>query len=498
MVIISSMYAQFFLSAVTAFFAIGALWVWKLNRALKATPPEVLAVSPRRWTEDEIKATYARIKASPIDWTAHLPPKLDRRYVITGGCGGVGGQIVLHLLARGQPPESIRIVDFRKPDRSDMMTGPATKVDFAQADITSPAAVSEAFGKPWPPTVAGLPLTVFHTAALIDAAQRSPRAYDGVKRVNVDGTKNVLEASKDAGATVFVSTSSASVEYRPVAHWGNPFRRWPKNYWQVIDESEFGKPLRPHSQFFGNYAHAKAVAERLVGEANCSHFRTGIIRPANGIYGSSNGDQVVGLCLRAGTVPTWMPNIIQNFVHGGHVSLGHLLFEAALLRKDEMPKCAGKPFVVTDGGPPPSFGDMYRLLKLTAETPKIKIIYLQPGIMLALAHVVEWFDIASRMPVLRWVVPRPRGDLALLQPAVFTASTHYLATDAAAQMSVDQGGLGYRPVHTTIEGMCQQVAEWNTEHAIMGPVRDLQENGAKETLVEGVHNIGVMPAAVNG
>ncbi|KAI5921708.1 hypothetical protein F4810DRAFT_330546 [Camillea tinctor] len=492
------MYTRLLLSVVTALFATGFIWIWKLNSALKATPREVLAVSPQRWTEDEIKKTYKRIRSSPIDWTNQLPPKLDRRYVITGGCGGVGGQIVLHLLARGQPPESVRIVDFRKPDRADMMTGPATEVDFAQADITSPAAVAEAFKKPWSPAVAGLPLTVFHTAALIDAAQRSLRAYDRVKRVNIDGTKNVLKAAKDAGATVFVSTSSASVQYRPVAHWGNPLGRWPKNYWQVIDESDFDKPLRPHSEFFGNYAHAKAVAERFIGEANCPEFRTGIIRPANGIYGSSKGDQVVGLCLRSGTVPTWMPNIVQNFVHGGHVSLGHLLFEAALVGNDAMPKCAGKAFVVTDGGPPPSFGDMYKLLKLTAETPKIKIIYLQPGIMLVLSHIVEWFDIASRMPVLKWVVPRPRGDLALLQPAVFTASTHYLATDEAAQRSVDHGGLGYRPIHTTIEGMCQQVAEWNAEHAIMGPVHENQRESLKETLVEGVQHIGVMPAAVKG
>ncbi|KAI1498833.1 hypothetical protein F5X99DRAFT_391916 [Biscogniauxia marginata] len=487
----------FLLSSAAALFAIGVVWLWKLNRALKATPPEVLAISPQRWTEDEIKKTYERIKSKPINWTKHLPPKLDRRYVITGGCGGVGGQIVLHLLARGQPPESIRIVDFRKPDRSDMMTGPVTEVDFAQADITSPSATSAAFKKPWSPNVAGLPLTVFHTAALITAAERSLRVYERVKRVNVDGTRNVLSAAKAAKASVFISTSSASVQYRPVEYWGNPFRRWPKNYWQVIDESDADKPLRPHGQFFGNYAHAKAVAERFVCEANCSEFRTGIVRPANGIYGSSKGDQVVGLCLRSGTFPSWMPNIVQNFVHGGHVSLAHLLFEAALVGSIEEPKCAGKPFVITDGGLPPTFGDMYRLLELTAETPPIKLIYLQPGIMLALSYIVEWFDIASRLPVLKWVVPRPRGDLTLLQPAVFTAGTHYLATDAAAQQSIEEGGIGYRPVHNTIEGMCQQVVEWNTEHAIMGPVRGPQATGTKEIIAQGVGNVGVMPAAVS-
>ncbi|KAI6084792.1 NAD(P)-binding protein [Hypoxylon rubiginosum] len=458
---------QTLLTAVAGVLGIGIAWVWKVNSAMKETPPEVLAASPHRWTVKEMRETYQRIKEHSIDWTAHLPPKLDRRYIITGGSGGVGGQIVLHLLARGQPPESIRILDFRKPDRSDMAVGPATEVDFVQADITSPSATSAAFDKPWPASVANLPLTVFHTAAIIAPSERSLRTYDPIKRVNVDGVRNVLDASRAAGASVFVSTSSASVAYKPVQYWGNPLRRWPRNFWQAIDESDFDRPLRPHARFFGNYAHAKAVSEHIISAANTPAFRTGMIRPANGIYGSSKGDQVVGFCLRAGTVPSWMPNIVQNFASVGHVSLAHLLFEAALLRRtegDEMPRCAGRPFVVTDAGPPPMYEDFYSLLRATVETPRIRLVYLQPGLMLALAYVVEWIDLASRLPVLEWIVPRPRGDLAVLKPAVFSASMHYLASDAAARRSVDEGGIGFRHVHNTMEGICQQVLEWNVEH----------------------------------
>ncbi|KAI1134455.1 NAD(P)-binding protein [Hypoxylon sp. FL0543] len=487
---------QVIFSVIGAFLAIGVAWVWKLNSAMKQTPPEVLAVSPHRWTEQEIRDTYQRIKDNPIDWRKHLPPKLDRRYIVTGGSGGVGGTIVLHLLARGQPPESIRIVDFRKPERSDMAAGPAALVDFAQADITSPSATAAAFDKPWPAGVAAQPLTVFHTAAIIVTSERSPRTYERVKRVNVDGAAHVLEAARRAGASVFVATSSASVAYRPVRYWGSPLRRWPRGYWQAVDESDFGRPLRPHEAFFGNYAHAKAAAERLVAAANGPRFRIGVVRPANGIYGCSRGDQVVGFCLRAGTVPTWMPNVVQNFVAAGHVSLAHLLFEAALLRDEggEMPRCAGRPFVVTDAGPPPTFGDVYGLLRVAAETPPIRVVYLQPAVMLVLAHVVEWFDVASRMPVLRWIVPRPRGDLAILQPAVFSAGTHYLASDAAARKSVDEGGIGYRPIHNTMEGICQQVLEWNIEH--QGSRRQDRDKSG-ETLVKGVKNMGTMPTAIS-
>jgi len=275
---------------------LGFAYLWRLNKVMSQTPPGAVEASPYRWADHEIKETYKRIKANPIIWEKHLPPKANRRYVVTGGSGGVGGQIILHLLARGESPESIRIVDFRKVERADMKAGSATKVDFAQADITSPSATQAAFDKPWPSSVAKLPLTVFHTAAFISPGERTLWTYDHIKRVNIDGTQNVMNAAKKAGATIFIATSSASVAHRPASYWGNPFRRFPRDYFQLIDESDFDKPIRPRNQYFGNYPITKAIAERIVCHANSENFRTGAIRPANAIYGSSNGDQVVGKC----------------------------------------------------------------------------------------------------------------------------------------------------------------------------------------------------------
>ncbi|KAI1163635.1 3-beta hydroxysteroid dehydrogenase/isomerase [Nemania serpens] len=448
--------------AAAVLFLLSLAYLWRLNKVMSQTPPGAVHASPFRWADNEIRETYKRIKARPINWAKHLPPKANRRYIVTGGSGGVGGQIVLHLLMRGESPESIRILDFRRVERADMKSGAAAQVDFAQADITSPSGTKAAFDKPWPSSVAKLPLTVFHTAALIIASERTMATYEPIKRVNIDGTKNVMEAAKAAGATIFIATSSASIAHRPASYWGNPFRRWPKNYFQLIDESDFDQPMLPHSEFFANYAHTKAVAERIVCEANSRNFRTGAIRPSNAIYGSSNGDQVVGVVLRTQSTQTWMTNIVQNFVHSGHVSLGHLQFEAALLRK-EIPKCAGRPFIITDDGPPPTYGDMYHLCELLAETP-VKLMSLPPALFLILAHIIELVAIASRTPVLKWIFPEPKGTIAILQPGVFHAALNYVATDNAAQRSVEQGGIGFKHVHTTIEGMCQQLLDWNNEH----------------------------------
>jgi nucleoside-diphosphate-sugar epimerase len=219
----------------------------------------------------------------------------------------VGGYIILQLLERGQPPESIRIVDFRPPNRADMRHGLATQVDFVQTDISSAAATEAAFTKPWHPSVAHLPLTVFHTAAVIVPSDRSKLLSGFCEVVNVGGTQNVVNAARRTGADVLVSTTSASISIRPVELWVPPCRMWsrqaPRGYWQVLDEKDFFQPLRRHDEFYANYPASKAAAERIVCAANSREMRTGCIRPANGVYGNPT-DNTVGGALAKAVLPT--------------------------------------------------------------------------------------------------------------------------------------------------------------------------------------------------
>jgi hypothetical protein len=64
-----------------------SFYLWHLNRAMLGVPDEVQKISPHRWTPDDIKAAYAKIVKDPIDDTVHLPPKLERRYIVVGGSG---------------------------------------------------------------------------------------------------------------------------------------------------------------------------------------------------------------------------------------------------------------------------------------------------------------------------------------------------------------------------------------------------------------------------
>ncbi|KAL0936423.1 3-beta hydroxysteroid dehydrogenase/isomerase family [Colletotrichum truncatum] len=443
------------------------LYLWKINRSMSTTPPEALRVSPDRWTPEQVKQTFERLEKQPIDWTPHLPPKLDRRYIIVGGAGLVGGQLVIQLIARGHPPEAIRIVDFRKPGRDDMSEGPVSQVDFAKADISSNSETSAAFARPWPQSVAHLPLTVFHTAAVIRPSERSPLVYDRCSRVNKTGTAHVLAAAKASGADVFVFTSSCSINLKPVNFFNAPWKRWPTHFLQVLDELDFWKPLRPHREFFANYALTKGEAERLVCDANTipedplqpGGFRTGAVRPGNAIYGHKD-DYLVGATVRMASFPTFTAPFMQNWVHGANVSLAHLQYEAALL-SSHAHKVAARPFLVTDGGAPPVFKDFYTLVEAVSITP-MHVQYPPPVFLLLLAHCVEAYCLLLwYVPVLQKFFSEPSMPLYMMQPASIAGAINALINDSDARRPVKAGGLGYQAKCTTMEGLCMQLGAWN-------------------------------------
>lgn len=292
-------------ASASALLILALLYLANLNRLLSKTPDDFKKLVPERWTPQEIEETAARLAQDQIttsSYASQLPPKLNRRYIVTGGSGLVGGYIVLQLLERGQPPSTIRIVDFQPPHRVDMLSGPATKVDFRKADIRSIESTEAAFSAPWDSSAATLPLTVFHTAAVIIPSARSELVNGFCESVNVRGTENVLAASRKAGADVLVMTSSASIAIRPVEMWGSPLT-WPRYYTQVLDESDFFEPIRPHHGFFGNYPASKAKAERIVCGANGEELRTGCIRPGNAVYGHPT-DNIIGGPLNMQIYPT--------------------------------------------------------------------------------------------------------------------------------------------------------------------------------------------------
>ncbi|KAK3902880.1 sterol-4-alpha-carboxylate 3-dehydrogenase, decarboxylating [Staphylotrichum tortipilum] len=447
---------------------VAVAWLVRINAAMHSVPEPARKASPRRWTVEELRETYNRVEKQPVDFGKLLPPRLGRRYVVVGGSGLVGGDIVLQLLQRGEDPASIRIVDFTPLGGRRDLAEQAAWCDFVAADIASRASVDAAFSKPWPASAAGKPLTVFHTAAAVRPQERSELLYHRISAVNRDGAANVLAAARAAGADVLVATSSASVGIVAPRFWIWPWESSPENYFQVATEKDFEEPLRPHNRFFANYARSKAEAERLICAASTPSLLTGTIRPGNPIYGQPS-DPVIGTLLRTRANLTWIPHIVQNFVCSRNVALAHLQFEAALakVRKGgEVPRCAGRTFNVTDPNGPISFADSY-LAATALATTGVTVQKVVPLVLFLLAHVVEaWCLLLARLPFLtRWFGLRePAGPLHMLQPAVFGVSVHTVVDDSAARRSVEEGGIGYVGGCTTMEGVCEEILAWNREH----------------------------------
>ncbi|KAJ5575421.1 hypothetical protein N7450_009320 [Penicillium hetheringtonii] len=451
------------------------LYLLHVNSVMKTVPPEAKEASPRRWTVDEIKDAYKKAIENPVDVNKSIPPKQTRRYVVVGGSGLVGGWIVSHLLARVKIPLQCDIL--------------AQGVTFVKTNITDELAVTTAFQQPWSETVSQLPLTVFHTAAIIRPQDRLEMFLPLCSKVNIEGTRNVLNAAKEAKASCFVSTSSGSVTLHKLGFWVSPWTKLPKRAFQII--SDDAKLPERHDEFFGNYAVTKVEAEQIVRAADdpSSNFRTGCIRPANGIYGigSDASMTITGVYLRNQGSPTWVRPVIQSFVNAENVSIAHLLYEQRLLEQSQpnssLPNTGGQSFVVTDPNPAIAFSDIYTLLETLSKTP-VSFPTIPPAPLFLLSYMVELYSVIQ-FKYLPWLLPKIKGDLNQVQPSLFSISDVYcVADDARARKAPELGGLGYNPPLTTLEGMSKEVLDWNSKAGKTSPVDKVGPVAVKEEGVD--------------
>ncbi|OBZ78064.1 3beta-hydroxysteroid-dehydrogenase/decarboxylase isoform 2 [Grifola frondosa] len=439
------------------------LYVRANDAKLSQLPPQATALSPSRWTAEAIQRTAKELDQSPPALLSdELPPKTGRRYIVVGGAGFLGGWIVLHLLARGEDPRRIRVLDIRPPVRNDLLEGPARKVDFMLVDIGDAKAVDAAFQKEWP-TSADAPLTVFHTAATIRFYERHPALQPYSDAVNLEGTKNIVEASRKLGASTLVYTSSGSISVRRSRFWLWPWQKEPEYFVQPINDDDALVPKR-HELFFSNYAVSKSRAERVVRAADKTRsgegvLRTGCIRPGNGIYGPG-GDMLVGLYLLKKVNPTWIANILQSFIYVENCSLAHLCYEQRLIELEQggtNPDIGGQAFCVADAGPAPTYGEVYKSLNVLTCGETV-FPEFSPTFMLAVAHLIEFYYLV-RYFFLR-MFPPLSGDIVFLQPSMFALTqVHLIFDDSRARASAEKGGLNYNGHITTIQGVCKVVLE---------------------------------------
>jgi len=121
-----------------------------------------------------------------------------RRYLVTGGAGFIGSNIVRRLVNRG---EMVRVVDNFSTGKRENLAGVADKVELIEGDISDLELCRSA--------CRGVEY-VLHQAAL-PSVPRSIENPIASNSSNVTGTLNMLVAARDEGVTRFVYASSSSV-----------------------------------------------------------------------------------------------------------------------------------------------------------------------------------------------------------------------------------------------------------------------------------------------
>jgi ornithine--oxo-acid transaminase len=247
-----------------------------------------------------------KIPASNGEIHAAHPAVRNDICLVTGASGFIGGHLAQRLVKEGLPVRCLvrTTSDTAQLDKLD--------VELAVGDLTDPQSLTRA--------AAGC-RHVFHCGAMVSDWGTAAE----IAAVNVDGTRNLLEAATSAGVKRVVHVSSTDVYGYP----GAP----------GIDESYTA------TRFANWYAQTKREAETEVRRAQATHgLEAVILRPAT-VYGPRSVDVVgeIARSIRAGRM---------LLVDGGRAVAGLLyvenLVDAALLamRSDAAP---GHAFNLSDG-----------------------------------------------------------------------------------------------------------------------------------------------------
>ncbi len=119
-------------------------------------------------------------------------------YLVTGGAGFIGSNLVDRLLDRGH---RVRVLDDFSSGRRENLRHARDRIELVEGSICDPDLCARACD--------GVDIAFHHAAQVsVPASVTAPAA---THRVNVDGTFNMLRAAREAGVRRFVHAGSSSV-----------------------------------------------------------------------------------------------------------------------------------------------------------------------------------------------------------------------------------------------------------------------------------------------
>lgn len=305
--------------------------------------------------------------------------------LITGANGFTGSHLVTALAQQSEPGDTIVAFVRKTSDRSRLT---ALNVQLAYGDITDRPSLQAA--------MQGVD-RVFHTAAyvelgIVDAAR--------MERINVEGTRNVLEAAQAAGVQKLVYCSTIGV-------YGD-------TQGQVIDETF----ARQQKGFSSAYDSTKYEAQQLVDQFAAAGFPIVSVMPS-GIFGADDPHfgPVMDTFLK-GRLKVWAGgDRITGIVHVDD------LVSAMILAADQAP--TGAHYIISTGDL--STRAMFHFLSQETGIPA---------------------PIEVPQPIVRLVgnILEPIGRLLSWQPPISRERVHYIY-DRCVRVSSDKAKreLGWNP-----------------------------------------------------
>ncbi|KAF9331043.1 erg26, C-3 sterol dehydrogenase [Podila minutissima] len=278
--------------------------------------------------------------------------------IVTGGNGFLGRWIVAELIKRTD--YHITILDIFIPANA----ANTDRITYLSGDITDKEAVQKAFQG--------------HHICMHVASPPHHFPAETFKKINIEGTQNVIDACLAEKVGRLIYTSSASV---------------------LSDGSALINADETHpipKTFIETYSETKAIAEAMVLDANCDALLTCSLRPS-GIFGPGDSQGTPGFM----DVMKKGQHVLQigdnsglfDWTYVENVAYSHVLAAEKLVAGSKVP---GQAFFITNGTPTP-FWNHPRALMAEKNVVAPYLIVINFHIALIIGFLSEMASVIKKM-----------------------------------------------------------------------------------------------------